>query len=177
METKRLILRPITREDFHDVCTYGCDEETGRYMIHWPKTPEGVGKFLAECEDAAESANSYWFEFAMVLKETDRVIGNITLSRNGSASDLWEIGWILHKQHWGKGLMTEAAKEVIRHAFHRLGISEIVATCNEKNIGSSRVMEKCGMIRVLTEPGSKAVKDGEEVSFTRLTYRIVTDSR
>ena len=43
--TDRLIIRSITEQDYSDICEYGCDEETGKYMIYWPKSKEDIRKF------------------------------------------------------------------------------------------------------------------------------------
>lgn len=46
IETERLIISPLKEMDYEDICDYCCDEETGEYMIHWPKTKEDIRKFI-----------------------------------------------------------------------------------------------------------------------------------
>jgi RimJ/RimL family protein N-acetyltransferase len=57
-----------------------------------------------------------------------------------------EIGWRLSADHWGRGLATEGAREVVQHAFEVLGLRELVSLTVPGNIRSRRVMEKLGMI-------------------------------
>lgn len=56
-----------------------------------------------------------------------------------------EIGWRLTREHWGRGLATEGARAVVRHAFDELGLAEIVSFTVPANLRSRRVMEKLGM--------------------------------
>jgi RimJ/RimL family protein N-acetyltransferase len=56
-----------------------------------------------------------------------------------------EIGWRLAPEHWGRGLATEGAREVIRHAFEELDLPALVSFTVPANVRSRRVMEKLGM--------------------------------
>jgi len=58
-----------------------------------------------------------------------------------------EIGWRLAAAVQGRGLASEAAREVLRFAFERAGLVEVVSFTTEKNAASRRVMEKLGMTR------------------------------
>jgi len=61
-----------------------------------------------------------------------------------------EIGWRLAAEYWGKGIATEGARAIVRHAFEDFGISELVSFTVPGNVRSRRVMEKIGMTR---DPG------------------------
>ena len=169
MVTERLIIRPIEYKDYDDICEYGCDEETGQYMLHWPKTREQIKEYIEYCIDSMDYKNPRWYEFVMQLKDTDKVIGNITLMLEDEAT---EIGWISNKKYWNHGYMSEAAKAVIEYAFQSLGIHRIIATCTEKNDATWRVMEKCHMTRIKTENNYKVMRRGIEVTYNKLTYCI-----
>lgn len=169
MITERLIVRLIEKADYEDICEYGCDEETGQYMIYWPKTREQIRGFIDDCVTAANSHKATWYEFVMQLKENLKVIGNITLKVKESEA---EIGWISNKKYWNNGYMSEAVSAVVDYAFHHLAIDRIIATCTEKNIASYKVMEKCRMIRIKTENNQKALRHGVEVTYNKLTYCI-----
>ena len=56
-----------------------------------------------------------------------------------------EIGWRLDFEYWGRGLATEGARAVTRHAFLNLGVHEILSFTVPANRRSLRVMEKLGM--------------------------------
>lgn len=88
--------------------------------------------------------------FAAELRETSELIGFVGLSVPGFDAPFMpsvEIGWRLSATHWGRGLATEAAREVLRHAFETLAMEEVVSFTVPANQRSRRVMEKIGMAR------------------------------
>ncbi len=169
MKTDRLNLRLIDRSDYEDICEYGCDEETGQFMIHWPKSKEEIASFIEACVTAVNSEKPTWYEYVMQLNDDNKVIGNITLHVNDKEA---EIGWISNKKYWNYGYMSEAVHAVIQHVFQYLGIETIYATCTDRNVASFKVMEKCNMTRIRTECNHRAVKQGVEVTYHKLTYCI-----
>lgn len=169
LTTRRLIIRPIETSDYDDICEYGCDEETGQYMLYWPKTKEQVDKFIDTCIDRMRSTEFLWHEYVMELKDEHKVIGNITLEARGTEA---ELGWISNKNYWNNGYMTEAIQAIIEYVFNNLGIKRIFATCTDKNIASYKVMEKCNMIKIRTENNHKSYRHGVEVMYNRLIYCI-----
>lgn len=172
LTTRRLNIRPIEKTDCDDIFEYGCDEETGKYMLHWPKAREQVEKFIDNCIDkmnVAELTELKWYEYVMELKDEKKVIGNITLQTRGTEA---EIGWISNKNYWNKGYMTEAVNAIIEYAFNYFGVKRIFATCTDKNIASFKVMEKCNMVKIRTENNHKSYRHGIEVTYNRLIYCI-----
>ena len=57
------------------------------------------------------------------------------------------LGWILHKDYWKQGYMSEAGQALLSFGFEKLKLHRIFATCNAENYGSYRVMENCDMRR------------------------------
>lgn len=169
MITERLLVRLIEKSDYEDICEYGCDEETGQFMIHWPKTKEQVATFIEDCVRAINSDHPTWYEFVMQLQDSRKVIGNITLQVKNQEA---EIGWISNKNYWNHGYMSEAVSAVIQYAFQNLGIQTIIATCTDLNVASYKVMEKCNMTKNMTEYNHRAVRQGVEVTYNKLTYCI-----
>ncbi|MBU3146545.1 GNAT family N-acetyltransferase [Clostridium sp. CF012] len=167
--TDRLIIRPIAEQDRSDICEYGCDEDTGKYMIYWPKSKENIRKFIDQCTTSMNSNTVTWYEFTIQLKENNKVIGNISLEIKENFA---EIGWISNKAYWNNGYMSEAVREIIKYAFHKLNITKIMSTCTNKNRASYRVMEKCGMTKIKEEKNYKSIKQGIEVEYDKLTYCI-----
>ncbi|MBU3130137.1 GNAT family N-acetyltransferase [Clostridium tagluense] len=169
MITETLIIRLIEKSDYDDICEYGCDEEIGQYMIYWPKTKDHIKEFIDKCVASINSDKTTWYEFVMQLKDASKVIGNITLEVREAVA---EIGWISNKKYWNNGYMSEAVNAVIDYAFQHLGIHRIIATCTEKNVASFKVMEKCNMVKIKTEKNQKALRQGIDVTYNKLTYCI-----
>ena len=86
--------------------------------------------------------------YAVELRDDRTFIGYVGLavpSFEASFTPCVEIGWRLAAAHWGRGLATEGARAVVKHAFGELGLDELVSFTVPENVRSRRVMEKIGM--------------------------------
>ena len=90
--------------------------------------------------------------YALADKATDEPMGFCGLSRPNLEPQLEttgvEIGWRLATRFWGRGYVTEAAKALMDHGFHTVGLPEIVSFAVSANRRSTAVMERLGMRRV-----------------------------
>jgi ribosomal-protein-alanine N-acetyltransferase len=144
LQTPRLVLRYPRVEDSAAVFGgYASDPEVTRYMVWKPnESLEQTEQFMR----ARVEANVRGQSFAWALTRRggdDTLIGMIELRPNDFKAD---VGYVLSRPHWGKGLMTEALCAVMDFAFSLPGIYRVWATCDVDNIGSARVMEKAGML-------------------------------
>ena len=71
------------------------------------------------------------------------------VSRNNDSCD---IGYVLSRKYWNKGIMTEVCKAYVNYLFEN-GFNEIFIRAVDKNIGSNRVIEKCGFTFTHKEVG------------------------
>jgi ribosomal-protein-alanine N-acetyltransferase len=145
IETKRLILRPFTSADAADNYRIYSDPETMEYMGQGPDSVE------AEREQIERHITDYYekrgFGFwAVGLKENNRLIGRCGLLYQ-QVEDRFEIevSYLLDRNFWGRGLATEAAREVVRVGFERYEFSRIIALIMPENRASIGVAEKIGM--------------------------------
>lgn len=65
----RLIIRAIRSEDYYDICEYGCEEDTEKYMTYQPKCKDNINKFIDECIIERNAHAVRWYEFAVVIKK------------------------------------------------------------------------------------------------------------
>lgn len=56
-----------------------------------------------------------------------------------------EVGYGLRRALWGRGIATEVARRLLRHAFEDLGLERIVAVTRPENAASRNVLTKIGM--------------------------------
>jgi RimJ/RimL family protein N-acetyltransferase len=87
--------------------------------------------------------------YAAELSQDNSFIGYVGLAVPAFSAHFTpcvEIGWRLSADHWGRGLATEGARAVVRHAFETLGLNELVSFTVPANARSRRVMEKLGMV-------------------------------
>lgn len=145
IETGRCILRPFMIEDAHDMYSNWADDpEVTRYLT-WPChndvsiTESILSSWIAEYE-----SDSY-YNWAIVLKESGRAVGNISVVSVKDATEALSIGYCLSGSLWGKGIMTECLSAVIDYLFENTSAVRIDATHDTENIGSGRVMQKAGM--------------------------------
>ena len=139
-ETERLILRPWRETDAEDCYTYAKDPRVGP-IAGWP-----VHTSVADSRRIIKDVLSAPETYAVVLKQTGHVIGSIGLHRNDLAEqeDETELGYCLDVPYWGQGLMSEAARAVLRHAFEDLGLARVWCGYYDGNERSRRVQEKLG---------------------------------
>jgi len=142
LETNRLILRPYKEDDFEAVHSYASNIDNITYMLFGPNSEEDTRTFIEMAMLLASEDPITDYAFAVELKETGKLIGGCDINLKGDAS---EIGWILHKDHWGKGYGTEMGYAMLKFGFEEHNLRRIIARCDAENVGSSRVMEKIGM--------------------------------
>ncbi|WP_437984868.1 GNAT family N-acetyltransferase [Sorangium sp. So ce117] len=134
-------LRPLCAGDLDAFMTWASDPEVTRSLF-WDsyQDRERARRFLA---DVAESHP--WF-MAICLDATP--VGAITLDRrSGAASCRAELGYVLARGHWGRGITTRAASLALDRGFADLGVARIEAYVDPDNVASMRVLEKAGMVR------------------------------
>ena len=157
LETKRLILRPWREEDAEDLFFYACDPLVGP-PAGWPPhtSVENSREIIRTVLSAPET-------YAVCLKEDGKAIGSVGMHRNDIAEDddEYELGYWIGRPFWGQGLIPEASRELIRHAFEDLGMKRIWCGHYEGNIKSRRVQEKLGFVYHHTTEGIEVSLLGE----------------
>ena len=144
LETERLILRKIRYEDIDDIHNYASDPEVSKYVF-WgahetrAATEKYVKLILALYE---EGKIAPW---GIHYKEDNKLIGTIDFVSWQPQHKTAEIGYALSMDYWGRGIATEAAKELIRFGMNDMDLVRVQAKSLVANKGSERVMEKAGM--------------------------------
>ena len=156
LETDRLLLRPITRDDAEDIFEYSSNPSVGPNAGWAPhRSVEDTYAFI----DRVASAPHV---FGIVEKKSGKMVGSIGLIKDQfrKNTDCLMLGYGLGEPWWGKGYATEASLEVIRYGFEDLGLSLI--SCNHYlfNTRSKRVIERCGFTCEGTIRGVEASPDG-----------------
>jgi len=151
VETDRLILRAWRETDLEDLYEYASVEGVGEMAGWLPHASIEVSRGVLEGFMAGKNV------FAITLRENGKVIGSLGLHNSWANDDpqfadlkLKEIGYILAKPYWGKGLMTEAVRAVINFCFTNLGMDAVSCGHLVINGRSKRVIEKCGFKYVKT---------------------------
>ncbi len=115
--------------------------------------------------------------WGVVLKDSGAFVGTCGMDAGYAPEHARaELGYVLSREHWGKGLMPEAVRAVIRFGFGRMGLNRVQARCIAENAASVRVMEKAGMTYEGTLRESEfirgAYRDMKLYSILRRGYRL-----
>jgi len=180
LETERLILRNWEASDLEDMYEYAKVEGVGE-MAGWPhheniEITKGVIKRFMENNEV----------YAVVLKEQNKVIGSLgihsrTMDPCYKADVQREIGYVLSKAYWGRGLMPEAVKAAIRYAFEELGVDVLWCGHFMTNPQSQRVVEKSGFRfycdGIYEAKEMEKTFDGKKYMMTKEDYQMLKKDR
>lgn len=143
IKTDRLLLRPLALSDWATVHAYAGDEENTTYMLWLPNdTAEETKQFLSRVTDEWKKAAPDYYEFAIVFEGVQ--VGAISVALN-DARDTGELGWVLNKRYWKRGIAAEAAFAIKEFALDVLKLRKLVAHCDSRNTLSADLMRKLGM--------------------------------
>ena len=147
LETARTILRPFQITDGADLYEFSRERRVAD-AAGWPphKSVEDSQKMIVSVFSAPHT-------FAVVEKGSGKVIGSagFTAQSRGSFASSDEIGYALHPDWWGRGIMTEVVRELIRYGFMDRELEAIWCSHYVENPASRRVIEKCGFSYVTEE--------------------------
>jgi RimJ/RimL family protein N-acetyltransferase len=146
IRTERLLLRPFTERDVDDVWAYQRLPEVARHMLRPAFDRDGSAAFVrvVMAETAIHAAGDT-ITFAVVLSETNRVIGEVALTVHSLVHRGGELGYALDPGHQGRGYATESAEALLRLGFTELGLHRVIARCSARNTASARLMARLGM--------------------------------
>jgi ribosomal-protein-alanine N-acetyltransferase len=146
LETDRLILRQVTKDDANSLLKYLSDKAVMRYV--------GLEPFKS-IDDALDEISWYrsilekrtGIRWGITLKGQGEVIGSCGFLNLVSQHYRSEIGVELSREHWGKGIASEAFEAVIRYGFEQMNLQRIEALIEPPNIPSQKLAERQGFIR------------------------------
>ena len=143
LTTERLLLRAWVEADAESLFKYAKDDRIGP-AAGWP-----VHTSVENSREIIRTVLSSPETYAVCMKENNEPIGSVGLmigqrSNIGLPDTEGEIGYWIGVPFWGQGLIPEAVREVIRHAFEDLRLATLWCGYFDGNEKSRRVQEKCG---------------------------------
>lgn len=172
-ETDNLILRDYIEADFDAYYKLKSDEKTMFYLqdIQLFSKKEAEKDFHSVLDDQKKLNRKYYF-LHIENKATHQQIGSVgyTVTNTTPVGKLIDAGYFIYPEFWGKGYTTEAFNRVLDFAFTENDVYRVSTSCLAENVGSEKVMKKCGLI-----------KEAEHVDYewhdgkmkTRLEYRLL----
>lgn len=146
-----LYLRAVEYGDYKDMFEYGSDDKVTKTLV-WDSYQDitdakasVLSVFLSRPEKGLPSA------YAIIHKSDNKMIGTCDYHRVDWENSVGEIGYVLNRKYWGRGYMTLVCKALIDFGFNYLQLNKIEIGHEVKNIGSQRVIEKCGFTFIKEE--------------------------
>ncbi len=144
LETERLLLRGLCREDFEPFAAIMADPEVARYVAPAPMSRADAWRSLA-------SSLGHWLLRGYGAWGVERKADGAFLGRVGMINpEGWpglEIGWTLGKPYWGRGYATEAAAAAMRYAFLTQPVARLISNIDPANTASQAVAVRLGETR------------------------------
>ncbi|WP_334074717.1 MULTISPECIES: GNAT family protein [Paenibacillus] len=144
LESERLRLRRMEREDSPALHKFWSDPEVVRYMNIPPfASIEDTYQMIQLLNGLAESEDA--MRWAIELKEDGRVIGSCGFnSWELAGAYRGEIGYDLGKEYWGSGYMSETLRTVIRYGYETMGLNRIEGLVDPRNEASRKLLGALG---------------------------------
>lgn len=146
IDTERLRLRPVTKEDADDLYLYLSDPDVMKYMGLQPyESAESVQEEIDWYASIYEKGTG--IRWGITMNGDDRVIGSCGFLNYQSKHHRAEVGFELHKAQWGKGIAAEALQAVLKYGFEQFQLERIEALIELANTPSQKLVEKQGFLR------------------------------
>jgi len=161
IKTDRLLLRGLETADATDIALLRSDARVNQYLNRPPTTTfEQAEAFISKIQKSvAENTSYYW---AITLNSQPALIGTICLWNIDAELASAEIGYELHPDFQGRGLMREAVSAVLSFAFENRGFKTIAAVTTPENAASIKLLNSLNFYRDLDADN----QPGSEISFS-----------
>ncbi len=144
LSTDRLSLRAMKVSDAEDMFAYAHRSDVTEYLTWHPHgRVEETREYLTEVARRYRTGDFY--DWALILREENRMIGTCGFTSFNYHSDSAEVGYVLNPAYQGRGLATEALRAVMHFGFTELYLHRIEAHFMEGNTASRALMERVGM--------------------------------
>ncbi|MCM2536173.1 GNAT family N-acetyltransferase [Neobacillus pocheonensis] len=141
LEGENITFKALSIDDVKEIHNYASDKEVSRF-IGWDlmntlnETREHIEIMLKR-----ESTGTHLYA-SIVVKSTQAIVGTAMIFNFDQEANHAEIGYVFHKDHWGKGYGTESVALMSDFAFKSLNLHKLHASVVDTNIGSARILEK-----------------------------------
>lgn len=162
IETNRLILRKIQVDDVEQVYNNWCSDPLVSKYVTW-ETHNNIEQTRDYINYKVDLYNhNYRFDWVVVIKDTNEIIGEIDAVKTSVNYSLIELGYCFGSRYWNKGYASEALSAVIEYLRDIARVEKITACHISTNPASGRVMRKAGMTYDATLKGYVVDKTTKE---------------
>lgn len=146
INTDRLIIRLVEQGDLPALIEVNNNDTVTRYLPYASWQSMHDAQVWYERAMTRHETGVVW-QFVIVLRETNRVIGTCLLFNFDASSRRAETGYVLGQPYWSKGYAKEAMCGVVRYAFDVLDLQRLEAQVDPRNIASCKLLERLAFAR------------------------------
>jgi [ribosomal protein S5]-alanine N-acetyltransferase len=146
VESSRLIVRPVEEGDLQALLDVNGDDEATRFLPYasWRSLADGRAWFERMSLLGAQGES---IQYVVTDRESARAIGTCLLFRYEQSAGRAELGYVLGRSYWGRGIMREALVALINCAFGAYGLRRLEAEVDPLNLASTRLLDGLGFTR------------------------------
>ena len=145
LQTPRLLIREHLPEDWKAAHVYAVLPEVYEFMEWGPNTEQQTKDYINHSIAMRAQSPRTTYELAIVMHDTDQLIGGVGLKRDDRNPHNTELGYCLSSHYWRQGYATEAVSRAIDYAFRELGFHRVFATVDPTNKASIALLKKLGL--------------------------------
>lgn len=173
LETENCILRPVTVDDYIELYEYYKVPDVVKFLPvkkhkSYVDTKKFIKTFFINNYEKGKIGH-----YAIVLKQNDKVIGNVGFNNISKNAQNAELGICLNPNYWGNNLSIELVEVLIEYGFRKLNLEYIYAITYEDNIYSRRILDKLNFKhekdfnRKFKNTGSKTIKCSKYILYNK----------
>jgi ribosomal-protein-alanine N-acetyltransferase len=147
INTERLLLRRLQREDAEVLGAYRGDEEIARYQSWDSFSLEHARHLITAQQSISFAAPGAWCQIAVVLAETNTLVGDVAYRTDPNEPRQVELGFTVAREHQGHGYASEAMIAVLDFAFEAYSLHRVHGTVDERNQPAWSLLDRLGFRR------------------------------
>jgi RimJ/RimL family protein N-acetyltransferase len=147
LATPRLRIRRFRLADAESLAAYRSDPEVARLQAWESCTPDEARRFIESLRDCDPGTPGRWFQFAVELEGSARLIGDCALRCPQREPRQGELGFTFARAHQGRGYAAEALRALLAYAFERLALHRVFSITDVRNARACRLLERVGFRR------------------------------
>ena len=142
--TERLIIRPMFKSDADKIFKYKSNKNANQFQGWIPNTVEDVTEFIDKRISSEMDKEGTWFQFVILTKIENEIIGDIGMHFISNLNKLAELGITIDIKFQGKGFAAEAMNAAINFLFRELGKHRIICSLDPRNLKSEALVKRLG---------------------------------
>ena len=142
---ERLVLEDMSRDDLAPLQQLARDPRVMRYVLIWLENDEQVAGFVQHAIDESQRTDRRGYVLAIRIPGTREFAGFVLLEIDPGQTSTAEVGCILLPDYWKSGYASEILRALLTFGFGKLSLHRVYEKCDELNLASAHVLEKCGL--------------------------------